>query len=177
MLGPRAWAATYVADCAHGLECPSRLTWFSRALAVGSAARTSVERRYQGGAPWDIAPKGLAAVTDFATGACNTSRNWTDNSYLRCPGHRDRIVLIRQSKTEGGLNLYRSTRVTFDWRIEAGRRRVSGRALPHPAVSYEWRAWDKSPLSPTLSRHEHPLLARIYSSQRPCSGHRRGWRI
>jgi hypothetical protein len=61
----------------------------------------------------DIAPKGLAAVTGFAIGAFNASRNWTDNSYLRYPGHRDRTVLVRQSKDEGGLNLYMSTPVIF----------------------------------------------------------------
>jgi hypothetical protein len=62
----------------------------------------------------DPSPKGLAAVTGFAIGAFNTSRNWNDNSYLRYPGHRDRTVLIRQSRAEGGLNLYMSTPVIFE---------------------------------------------------------------
>jgi hypothetical protein len=62
----------------------------------------------------DLSPKGLAAVTGFAIGAFNTSRNWNDNSYLRYPGHRDRTVLIRQSRAEGGLNLYMSTPVIFE---------------------------------------------------------------
>jgi hypothetical protein len=62
--------------------------------------------------PYQEVPEhGLAAVKGFAVGAFNTSRNWSDNSYLRYPGHRDRTVLIKQSKAEGGLNLYMETDV------------------------------------------------------------------
>ena len=62
----------------------------------------------------EVPDHGLAAVTGFAMGAFNTSRNWSDNSYLRYPGHRDRTVLIKQSKAEGGLNLYMETDVILE---------------------------------------------------------------
>ena len=52
-----------------------------------------------------IAPTGLKAVTNFASAAINTARNWQDGSYLDQPGYRDRIARVLQTKTEGGLNL------------------------------------------------------------------------
>ena len=58
-----------------------------------------------------IPDHGLAAIAGFAVAAVNTSRNWPDNSYLRYPGHRDRTVLVKQSKAEGGLNLFMSADV------------------------------------------------------------------
>jgi hypothetical protein len=62
--------------------------------------------------PYQELPRtGLAAVSGFAVGAFGTSRNWSDNSYLRYPGHRDRTVVIKQSKAEGGLNLFMRTDV------------------------------------------------------------------
>jgi hypothetical protein len=53
-----------------------------------------------------IPRSGLAALAAFTANALNTSRNWTDNMSLRYPGHRDRTVVVLQSKNEGGLNLY-----------------------------------------------------------------------
>lgn len=53
-----------------------------------------------------IESEGRKAVMGFAGAALDTIRNWQDNSYLDVPGHRDRIVRILQTKSEGGLNLY-----------------------------------------------------------------------
>jgi predicted acylesterase/phospholipase RssA len=58
-----------------------------------------------------IAEEGLSALTDFARRALDTTRNWSDNSYLRMPGFRDRIVRVLQDSEEGGLNMYMQTEV------------------------------------------------------------------
>lgn len=48
---------------------------------------------------------GLKAVTGFAGQAFNSARNWPDVSQLDQPGYRDRIVEVRQTKEQGGMNL------------------------------------------------------------------------
>lgn len=61
--------------------------------------------------PIDDGKGGLAAIKAFALGALDTSRNWQDNAYLKAPGYRDRIIRIRQTRDEGGMNLTMSGEV------------------------------------------------------------------
>lgn len=53
----------------------------------------------------DIPESGIGAITTFAVAAFDSARNWQDNSHLRIPGYRDRIVRVLQTGDEGGLNL------------------------------------------------------------------------
>jgi hypothetical protein len=48
---------------------------------------------------------------DFVASILNAMQNWRDNTLSRVPGYRDRIVHIRQSPTEGGMNLEMSGEV------------------------------------------------------------------
>ena len=54
---------------------------------------------------YPIARDGLAAIVSFATAIIKTMQNWRDNLQRSAPGFRDRIVTIRHTPAEGGLNL------------------------------------------------------------------------
>lgn len=47
----------------------------------------------------------LPSLARFATAIFRTIRTWRDEALTRTPGYRDRVVLIRHKKSEGGLNL------------------------------------------------------------------------
>jgi predicted acylesterase/phospholipase RssA len=57
--------------------------------------------------PWtDLDGKGnFKRLAAFAGAIMNTSRGWMDNSQMRIPGYRDRIVHIGHDEDEGGMNL------------------------------------------------------------------------
>jgi predicted acylesterase/phospholipase RssA len=52
-----------------------------------------------------IAQSGASAIISFATAIIKTMQNWRDNLQRAAPGFRDRIVTIRHTQDEGGLNL------------------------------------------------------------------------
>ena len=52
-----------------------------------------------------VADEGAAAVLTFASAIVRTMQNWRDNLQRAAPGFRDRVVTIRHTKREGGLNL------------------------------------------------------------------------
>jgi predicted acylesterase/phospholipase RssA len=52
-----------------------------------------------------IADQGFAAMFTFASTIVRTMQNWRDNLQRAAPGFRDRVVTIRHTKEEGGLNL------------------------------------------------------------------------
>jgi predicted acylesterase/phospholipase RssA len=47
----------------------------------------------------------IASVPGFIRSILDTMQNWSDNAQTRVPGYRDRIVLIKHTKKEGGINL------------------------------------------------------------------------
>jgi len=47
----------------------------------------------------------IATVPEFIHAIADTMQNWMDNSQTRVPGYRDRIVVIKHTKSEGGMNL------------------------------------------------------------------------
>lgn len=49
--------------------------------------------------------QGLKGVVAFLRAIADTMQNWVDNTQIRVPGYRDRIVHISHSKQEGGMNL------------------------------------------------------------------------
>ena len=51
------------------------------------------------------AADGRPALLHFAGAIVRTVRTWRDEALKRTPGYRDRIVLIRHTRREGGLNL------------------------------------------------------------------------
>ena len=48
---------------------------------------------------------GRPSLPRFASAILRTIRTWRDEALKRTPGYRDRVVLIRHTKREGGLNL------------------------------------------------------------------------
>jgi predicted acylesterase/phospholipase RssA len=47
----------------------------------------------------------IKGVVAFVRSILDTMQNWSDNAQTRVPGYRDRIVLIKHTKDEGGINL------------------------------------------------------------------------
>ncbi len=47
----------------------------------------------------------ITSLPGFLSAIADTMQNWMDNAQARVPGFRDRIVLIKHTKAEGGLNL------------------------------------------------------------------------
>ena len=47
----------------------------------------------------------IEGVFGFGHAIIDTMQNWMDNAQTRVPGYRDRIVVIKHSKAEGGMNL------------------------------------------------------------------------
>jgi hypothetical protein len=47
----------------------------------------------------------IEGVVGFGHAIIDTMQNWMDNAQTRVPGYRDRIVVIKHSKAEGGMNL------------------------------------------------------------------------
>jgi hypothetical protein len=59
-------------------------------------------------------------LTEFARALADTMQNWMDSAQARVPGYRDRIVLVKHTKDEGGMNLNMDSTV-FDQLSERGR--------------------------------------------------------
>lgn len=47
----------------------------------------------------------IKGVIRFGHAIIDTMQNWMDNAQTRVPGYRDRIVVIKHTKAEGGMNL------------------------------------------------------------------------
>ena len=52
-----------------------------------------------------IAPNGARGVLSFGAAIIRTMQNWRDNLQRAAPGFRDRVLTIRHTADEGGLNL------------------------------------------------------------------------
>ena len=52
-----------------------------------------------------IADAGAAGVFSFGSAIIRTMQNWRDNLQRAAPGFRDRVLTIRHTALEGGLNL------------------------------------------------------------------------
>ncbi len=80
----------------------------------------------------------------FGAAILDTMQNWMDNAQTRVPGYRDRIVLVKHTKEEGGLNLdMPQDRITAlaTRGLHAGRflvRRFSGGGERNPGDQLSW---------------------------------------
>ena len=54
---------------------------------------------------YTVGGEGASAILTFASAIVRTMQNWRDNLQRAAPGFRDRVVTIRHTKREGGLNL------------------------------------------------------------------------
>lgn len=78
-------------------------------MAAGPVLRVTLpSNNNQGTTPAYVAVDDASQVPSlarFATAILRTIRTWRDEALTRTPGYRDRVVLIRHKKSEGGLNL------------------------------------------------------------------------
>jgi predicted acylesterase/phospholipase RssA len=74
---------------------------------ASASARAYLPARGKALPPEDyaIADDGLAAMFSFASTIVRTMQNWRDNLQRAAPGYRDRVVTVRHTKEQGGLNL------------------------------------------------------------------------
>lgn len=87
--------------------------WPTFAINLGPAGRAGLnatesknvwsplQNRQGGLARWSD----IQNVLGFGAAILDTMQNWMDNAQARVPGYRDRIVLVRHTEEEGGLNL------------------------------------------------------------------------
>jgi hypothetical protein len=54
---------------------------------------------------YPIPDRGLRGSIGFFVGLLKTMKDWRDNALRVAPGYRDRVVHVRHTKKEGGLNL------------------------------------------------------------------------
>ena len=54
---------------------------------------------------FDAAPKSASRMGGFLMSIAGAMQNWNDNTQARSAGVRDRVVRVRLSKIEGGMNL------------------------------------------------------------------------
>lgn len=54
---------------------------------------------------FDESESGFARLTGFFGALVNAMYNWADNTQMRVPGYRDRVITVFQTPAEGGLNL------------------------------------------------------------------------
>ncbi|HYJ46163.1 MAG TPA: hypothetical protein VEV81_06070, partial [Pyrinomonadaceae bacterium] len=54
---------------------------------------------------FDESESGMARLGGFFGALVNTMYNWADNTQMRIPGYRDRVISVFQTPEEGGLNL------------------------------------------------------------------------
>jgi hypothetical protein len=94
----------------------------------------------------DFPVTGFGAVKAFALAAVDTARNSQDNLHLEIPGYRDRVVLIKQSKDEGGINLFMDAptvaRLAERGRVAADGLAVQFRTKHYPSSKPARTGWD-----------------------------------
>jgi predicted acylesterase/phospholipase RssA len=56
-------------------------------------------------ADFEAGDRPAGSLLGFVTAVFRSAQNWHDNSYLKLPGYRDRVVEIWLTQEEGGLNL------------------------------------------------------------------------
>ncbi|MGH2712012.1 MAG: SuhR protein [Actinomycetota bacterium] len=89
--------------------------------------------------------KDIRSMPGFLHSIVDTMQNWSDNSQVRVPGYRDRIVTILHTTSEGGMNLNmdQETIDRFSYRGQlAGRflvNRFSGAESTNPNDKLNWK--------------------------------------
>jgi predicted acylesterase/phospholipase RssA len=119
---------------------------------------------------WENEPP-LRRLLGFLHAILDTMQNWMDNAQSTVPGYRDRIVHIRHSKDEGGMNLVMPPQV-IDALTERGRR--AGAMLaerfgpePPPDVELTWlnHRWVRYRSTMALLEAALSSYTRAYRSQ------------
>jgi hypothetical protein len=86
----------------------------------------------------------IRGLPGFVRAILDTMQNWMDSAQSKVPGYRDRIVLVRHTKEEGGMNLNMPEDVILrltDRGSHAGRflvRRFSGAASRNEGDELSW---------------------------------------
>lgn len=87
----------------------------------------------------------IASVPGFISAIADTMQNWSDNSQMHLPGYRDRTVLIKHTKAEGGMNLDMSRPLILNFSERgrcAGRRLVERFSTQPPGDEGDRLSWD-----------------------------------
>jgi len=106
---PRVFVEAHaLGDTCADVIAAVRARWATR-MAWRAAIDAWTNTRPRGSAlpPEDyaIADAGAAGVFSFGSAIIRTMQNWRDNLQRAAPGFRDRVLTIRHTALEGGLNL------------------------------------------------------------------------
>lgn len=79
-------------------------------------------------------------IARFLVSIIETMQNWSDNTQLKVPGYRDRVVHVSLSPNEGGLNLDMPTPLinTLAGRGQIAARRLAADFAPDADVEVSW---------------------------------------
>jgi hypothetical protein len=127
---------------------------------------------------WDKAA-GFGRLTGFLHAIADTMQNWSDNSQLRIPGYRDRVVHVSHTDSEGGMNLDMDA---ADIRAMSQRGAWAGRRLveyystpPEPGpggrkVSWENHRWIRYRSTMSILEGMFRRLHVAYTREQPVDG-------
>jgi predicted acylesterase/phospholipase RssA len=100
-------------------------------------------------AQFDKRKKRPSRIGGFLISITNAMQNWNDNTQARSAGVRDRVVRVRLSKEEGGMNLNMKpeviTRVAARGGLAADQ--LIARYLEPPPKDVDWDGWSQQRLS------------------------------
>ncbi len=127
---------------------------------------------------WDKAA-GFGRLTGFLHAIADTMQNWSDNSQLRVPGYRDRVVHVSHTDSEGGMNLDMDAadiRAMSERGAWAGRRLVEYYTTPpEPGpggrkVSWENHRWIRYRSTMSILEGMFRRLHVAYTREQPVDG-------
>ena len=104
--------------------------------SVDSEPRNNIDMPDHNGASILAQPKPITNIFGFLGSIKGTMQAWADNMQTHLPGYRDRIVAVKHTKTEGGLNLNMDEETITDL---ANRGQEAGkRAAKFDLVNHQW---------------------------------------
>lgn len=122
-------------------------------VEIAKSHRSGLRGEWRSLARGEEDPRG--SMFEFVGALLSTMQNWADNSMLKVPGYRDRIVHLHLTPDEGGINLDMSPTQIADlsrWGREAGEtlvERFTNREAKGKVLSWDNHRWAR--LRSTLS--------------------------
>lgn len=115
------------------------------------------------------------SISGFLGVIAGTMQNWTDNSMLRIPGFRDRIVHLHLTHDEGGMNLHMSSEQIeqlAEWGRMAGvmlRQRFTKIGAKGSQLSWDSHRWTRFRTAMYVLQEQLEELVETYEAPAPPS--------
>jgi Patatin-like phospholipase len=113
--------------------------------------------------------EGAGAIGGYVGAMLDTIRNWHDNTQLAVPGFRDRIVHVKLSPDEGGLNLNMNAKKVTSlsergrWAAKLLRQRFGAAAATTDPLNWNSHRWTRYRTSMALLQKAFRQMDRAFS--------------